>query len=284
MSSTTEMTVVLQDSDIFNDSIMQRISDVRVLHRPLPENILDTQNLFILTSTTALPEVSAIVQAATQRHLLRALFVRLNVEPNFIPQMFERADLRSLQYVILHSNSDVPTRVLAAWQAGVQEQLIARAIVVNDNLLVTDCALKTWEIPFKLLPALAAIPLEKRVEFEIDEDGSYLYWPSEDIHLDMEALRTAVDPEWQEKLAADRAMYDQHFGAAIAAVRNVHNLKQTDIPGISSRQIRRIEKGSRPKLETLKKLSQAHGMKLNDYLEEVAQTISQLEKLNSPSS
>ncbi|WP_199248543.1 DUF2442 domain-containing protein [[Phormidium] sp. ETS-05] len=79
--------------------------------------------------------------------------------------------------------------MLAAWDADAQEQLIASATLIEDNLLVTDCALNTWEIPFTSLPALAAITLENRANFEIEEDGSYLYWPTEDIHLDMESFR-----------------------------------------------------------------------------------------------
>lgn len=159
---------------------------------------------------------------------------------------------------------------------GDREQLIATATVASDRLFVTDCSVKTWEIPFDSLPALKAIPADKRAEFELDEDGSYLYWPSADIHLEMEALRAAVDSELQEKLAAKKAMHDRRFGEGVAAVRKAHKLKQTDIPGVSERHIRRIEKGDSPKLATLRKLAQAHEMSVNEYLEEVAQNIAKI--------
>lgn len=166
-------------------------------------------------------------------------------------------------------------RILAAWQTGASEQLIAKATVLEDSLLVTDCALQTWEIPFQQLPILAKLSPENRGEFEIDEDGSYLYWPSDDIHMDMEALRAIVDPELRVRLRAERAIYDQKFGEAVAAVRKAHHIKETDIPGISSHQIRCIEKGEHPKLETLRKLSQAHGLTVNEYMEEIAANLSQ---------
>lgn len=274
MTSTTKMTVFLHDRHISKD-IVPSNSAMRVL-RHLSLKNLSGENLFVLTSATELPEITQIFQTAEVAKILRVLFVRTNVDLNFIPQMFERAELRSLRNVILHTNNELPKRILAAWQAGAQEQLIAQATVIKDSLWVTDCALKNWEIPFNILPALAAINPEKRADFEIDEDGSYLYWPSSDIHLDMEVLRATVDPEWQEKLAAERVMYDLRFGQALAIVRTAHNLKQTDIPGISPRQIRRIEKGSIPKLATLRKFSQAHGLSVNEYLEEIAQTISHL--------
>jgi Protein of unknown function (DUF2442) len=274
MNYTHKMTVFLHDRHISKD-IVPSNSAMRVL-RHLSLKNLSGENLFVLTSATELPEITQIFQTAEVAKILRVLFVQTNVDPNFIPQMFERAELRSLRNVILHANNDVPKRILAAWQAGAQEQLIAQATVIKDSLWVTDCALQTWEIPFKILPALAAITPEKRADFEIDEDGSYLYWPSADLHLDLEALRATVDPEWQEKLAAERVMYDLRFGQALATVRKSHNLKQTDIPGISTRQIRRIEKGSRPKLATLRKFSQAHGLSVNEYLEEIAQTIQRL--------
>lgn len=278
MTFTTKMTVFLHDRNISKD-IVQSNSAMRVL-RHLSLKNLSGENLFVLTSATELPEITQIFQTAEVAKILRVLFVRRDVDANFIPQMFERAELRSIRNVILHSNNDLPKRILAAWQAGAQEQLIAQATVIKDSLWVTDCALKNWEIPFRVLPALAAITPEKRADFEIDEDGSYLYWPSSDLHLDLEALRATVDPEWQEKLAAERAMYDLRFGQALATVRKAHHLKQTDIPGISSRQIRRIEKGWRPKLATLRKLSQAHGLSVNEYLEEIAQTISHLKSQN----
>jgi transcriptional regulator with XRE-family HTH domain len=66
----------------------------------------------------------------------------------------------------------------------------------------------------------------------------------------------------------------------VAAVRKAHHLKETDIPGISSRQIRRIEKGDHPKLETLRKLSQAHGLTVNEYLQEIAANVSQWRSIN----
>ncbi len=187
--------------------------------------------------------------------------------------MWKKAKIRSFEKIFLSEDSDIPNRVLSAWDVGAQEQLIASATLSKDNLFVTDCALKTWEIPFNSLPALAAIPRENRAKFEIDEDGSYLYWHTEDIHLDMESLRFSGDKKLQESLGAKTAIYDKRFGAAVAAVMTKRQLNIRDIPGLSLQEIEKIEKGSRPPLETLRKLSAAHGMSVNEYLEEIALTM-----------
>lgn len=233
-------------------------------------------NLFVFTSATGLPEITRIFH---RHEVFKVLFVWIDSDLKVMLQRLKPAEwqwlLRSLDKVFFYSNLAEPQRILSAWEMGATEQLIAKATVLEDRLLVTDCALQTWEIPFQQLPILAKLSPENRGEFEIDEDGSYLYWPSGDIHIDMEALRAIVDPELRARLRAERAIYDQKFGEAVAAVRKVHHLKETDIPGISSHQIRCIEKGDHPKLETLRKLSQAHGLTVNEYLQEIAANLSQ---------
>lgn len=103
--------------------------------------------------------------------------------------------------------------------------------------------------------------------FEIDEDGSYLYWQSVDLHLDLEEIKAAVDPEFKEQLLLNKLEYGKSFGKAIATVRKAQHLNQNKIDGISDRHLRRIEnEGAPPTLDVLKKLSIAHGLDLEDYL------------------
>ncbi|MGB2924047.1 MAG: helix-turn-helix transcriptional regulator, partial [Limnothrix sp.] len=54
---------------------------------------------------------------------------------------------------------------------------------------------------------------------------------------------------------------------AIATFRKQSKLRQSDIDGVSSRQISRIENGESTKLETLELLAKAHNLEINDYLE-----------------
>jgi hypothetical protein len=173
----------------------------------------------------------------------------------------------------LSSRSDVTMRVLEAWKMGAECDLIAHASVSDKGLCILDCALNVLMIPFEAMPALQKIPPDQRQQFELDSDGSFLYWSSTDTHIDLESLRSSVDPELRAKLSAERMFHDKRFGKAIASVRKSLKLRQTDIGTVSAKQVSRIEKGSRPKLDTLKLLAQAHGLEINDYLEKVAQAM-----------
>jgi transcriptional regulator with XRE-family HTH domain len=55
------------------------------------------------------------------------------------------------------------------------------------------------------------------------------------------------------------------------AVREEHGLRQGDIPGLSERQVRRLEQGHAfPQAKTVEKLAAAHGLSVADYLKELA--------------
>lgn len=168
----------------------------------------------------------------------------------------------------------VPKRVMNAWTIGAQEQLIADATVIGDRLLVLSCAMEKLEVPFDSLPALKCISINDRSNFTIDDDGSCLYWESADIHLDIEAFRYATDPEWKQKFDSLKSEHNQVFGKAIATLRKQHKLRQSDIIGLSERQVRRIEQGDgSTKVDTLRLFAKAHGMDLDAYLDAVASAI-----------
>ena len=163
-------------------------------------------------------------------------------------------------------------RIKLAWEWEAEADLIAIASVSDDSLVVMGCDLKTWEIPFSSLPCLDRVPQSKRGNFKLDEDGSYLYWECADLHVDLEDIKAAVDPEFKEQLLIKKLEYGKSFGKAIAAVRKAHQLNQDRIDGISARHLRRIEnEGYQPSLDALKKLSVAHKLDLENYLAEVNQ-------------
>lgn len=69
-------------------------------------------------------------------------------------------------------------------------------------------------------------------------------------------------------------MYDLGFGEAVAALRKQCGLKQAEIQGLSERQVRRIEKGERTKVDTLAILAKSHGLSLKAYLDKIAEMLS----------
>ncbi len=272
VSSKQTMAVLVQD--YAEKDILSSLKSVQVLHLADIQSLESVLNLFVLTSATRLAEVADVVRAANQKHHLRGLFIREDVDSKWLPQMFDRANLRVMRNTFVYANSDIPKRVINAWVMSAQDQLIANAIVIDDSLLVFSCEMEKFEVPFSSLPALQQIPLENRRNFIVADDGSYLYWETEDIHLDLEAFRWATDPEWKQKFEALKLIHNQVFGKAIAQIRKLHKLRQADILGLSDRQVRRIEQGEgSTKIDTLKLFAKAHGMEINDYLNAVAEAI-----------
>lgn len=272
MSNQQAMTVLVQDT--VNKHLVTRSKSVQVLQPSDSQDLESALNLFVLASATGLPEIADIVRSANQKHHLRVLFIREDSDPNWLPQMFDRANLRVMRNTLVHTNSVVPKRVMNAWTMGAQEQLIADATVIGDRLLVLSCAMEKLEVPFNSLPALKRISIDERTNFTIDDDGSCLYWESADIHLDLDSFRYATDPEWKQKFDSLKSEHNQVFGKAIATLRKQHNLRQSDIIGLSDRQVRRIEQGDgSTKVDTLRLFAKAHGMELDAYLDAVAGAI-----------
>ncbi len=246
----------------------------RVLQRPNRNTAERGRNIFVLAPASELPDVAEFVSIANRRHQLRALLVRDDVQPSSIPQMFERAGLRMMRNTVVYSDPSVPRRVLSAWTQNAQEELISKASVSKDRLFVLSCALQPYEVAFDSMPSLKRIPVAERGSFVVDEDGSYLHWPGPDIHLDLDAIRAAINPEARARAEAARALHDSRYGAAIAKLRLRMGLKQSEIKGLSERQVRRIEKGERTTYEALCRLAAAHHMDLEAYLRELAATAS----------
>jgi hypothetical protein len=227
-------------------------------------------HLFVLCSATTLAKVAPLARAANRQHRLRALFVRRDIEPGFIGPLLGEAAVRFSRNVLIHDGPELPTRVIRAWEMGAQDRLIAEADVANEKLIVLTCALERLEIPLANVRPLGRVPKAQRSELELASDGSYLHWPKADVHLDLDALRAVVDPAWRARMARERATHDSQFGRAVSVLRREHGLNQADIPGVSARQVRRIEGGSLPRSETLRRLARAHGLDLGAYLDRVA--------------
>jgi hypothetical protein len=260
--------LLAHDSDI--EEVVPDRRRFRVLHRPDRQTAERGRNIFVLVPASDLPAVSGFVSIANRRHQLRALLVRDDVQPSSIPQMFERAGLKMVRNTVVYSDPGIARRVLAAWSRHAQEELIARASVSQDRLFVLSCALRPYEIAFDGTPSLKRIPAAARRSFAVDEDGSYIHWPGPDIHLDLDAIRAAADPEARARAEAAKAVHDSRYGVAIARLRFRAGLKQSQIKGLSERQVRRIEKGEGTTCEALRRLASAHGMDLESYLRELA--------------
>ena len=81
-------------------------------------------------------------------------------------------------------------RIIIAHKWRSSNKMISTAIVFKDSLIVFDCNLSLFWIPFSSLSALKRIGIFDRPKFIIPEDGSYIHWEKYDIHLDLEAFKS----------------------------------------------------------------------------------------------
>ena len=72
------------------------------------------------------------------------------------------------------------------------------------GMVVSQTTPAFFEIGFEEIPALSRLPIRYRPDFELSSDGSYIHWPSKDVHLSMDAVRCAIDPVYKEQRAAVR--------------------------------------------------------------------------------
>ena len=236
-----------------------------------PDDATHWNNVFVVVEATRLTDVAKVVTEANRRNQLRALFVRYDVKPEWLPQMFEWAHLRTMRNTFFHSDFQMPWRMLRAWQAGAQEELIANAGVVGNELFVVSCEPETYRVPFASISALKAMPQGERSDFRLAEDGSYLHWPGPDIHLDLDALLSAIQPERRARAEKVKRAHGKLYGEAIARLRFETGLRQGDIAGLSEREVRRIESTGQVTIDSLRKLAAAHQMKLSEYLDRLAE-------------
>jgi hypothetical protein len=211
------------------------------------------------------------IQSPSSKHYLQILFLQSGFAIFAVQEAKDSKKPFNTLYFLCRP--DTAERIVMAWEMGAEENLIAHAYVEGNSLHVIDCNLRSWQIPFNQIPALSDIRINDLADFELDEDGSYLYWKAADVHLDMEALRSVVDSTLREQIKARTLIHDKKFGQAIAKVRKEFSLTQKDIPSVSDRQVRRIEKGDRPRSKTLQHLAEAHGLTLSDYLEKLAEAM-----------
>jgi len=270
VAEATEITVLVHDP--CGRVALPNAEGIRVVEQPHLQTAEHARNVFVLVLATELPQVAHFVSAANRRHQLRALFVRENTDfsLHWFPFMFEKAGLRTFRNTLVHKEWSLPSRVLRAWAHGAQHELIADASIADDRLFVKSCAMELFEVPVDKIPALKAVPPADRNKFEIDEDGSFLHWPGADIHLDLDTLRVAINPSARRRAFYAKAIRNTQYGKAIARLRQEKGLKQSEIPGLSERQVRRMERGESSGYESLSKMAVAHGVSLDKYLNELA--------------
>lgn len=216
----------------------------------------------LIRHSIALPEWSA---GGTTRYLMI-----VDVPDQVLPQVFSTLDLRRPdQRVHATRDAGVIRRLLVATARREPMLGIVDAYVWNQTLTLVTGDFQFRSFPLNRVPRIAGLPVEEQGQFEVNVDGSHLYWPSGDIHLGVSQILQNVDPMYLADIAIERNRQD-HTGAALRRLREEHRLRQADITGLSERQVRRIEEGiSRLRVETAEKFATAFGIELGALLHQV---------------
>lgn len=165
-------------------------------------------------------------------------------------------------------------RVLLAMDSGGYEGRIIDARWEGDTFVVVspngNC-FKKLPVPLEKLSVLQGHNKQEIENFEIDEEGVFIYWPDLDIHLGWEQFEQAVDNGACLKAKQQSDAFNKAYGTAIRKLREKCELRQSDIKGLTPRQVGRIERGEcRATHNALSKLAKAHKMSISDYMNELA--------------
>jgi hypothetical protein len=168
-------------------------------------------------------------------------------------------------------DAEAVRRVAQARQRGAEKELIASASLEGDKLVVWSCEPKRYELSVSELPVLANLTEKQVQRFEVSTSGSRIHWAAGDIDINLDTIREHTDPVVRKQHEAERRKEAARYGSAIRAVREERGLTQAGIPGLSARQVRRLEEGETvPHASTLQKLAEAHGLSVERYLKELA--------------
>ena len=271
-----ELALLIPDRGTFRN--IPRQSCIKRFTTPEDAQLAEAENVFVFVPLASLEAVTPFIKHANEKGILRwiLLDVGSKEENDLLPTYLNHVKMRNLRNLLLHDDPVVPRRIVNAFCIGAEHDLIADAAVIDDNLFVVSCAAEAFEVPFDEMPSLRDLEGLARKSFVVAEDGSHIAWPDHDVHLDLDSIRFATDEGYRTRAKWMQLVHSRNFGEAISRFRKMSELRQADIPGISERQVRRIEHGEPGSIESFRLLAAAHGMDVNEYLNKVANLASEL--------
>lgn len=173
-------------------------------------------------------------------------------------------------------DAGVVKRVLLSFARDEAWEAILDAYVLGDQLVVLLGDFRVAEFPGERIPGLGERLGPNLSEFEIDSSGSFLYWPSLDLHLGASQLLQAVDPMHLADVEIRRYATSK-ISTALLTIREEARLRQSDIEGLSERQVRRLEKEeSRFTAEAARSYASALSCSLDEFLARLSRRITEL--------
>lgn len=144
----------------------------------------------------------------------------------------------------------------------------------SDSLELLTTAFRRISVPHASIIPLADAAPEQCAKLEVSYDGTFLTWPSLDVHLGFDPIEELVAPEHTLRRRQKSDNFNRRYGAAIRSVRLACGLKQTAIKSLSPRHVGRIERGeTRATGNALRHLARAHGLSDAEYLARIADAL-----------
>lgn len=151
---------------------------------------------------------------------------------------------------------------------------IIDAYVFDGTLSVFMGDLSIRDFPVHRVPSLESLDPERLRELQVDIDGSFLTWPSTDIHLGPSQLLQAVDPSQLAEIEIER-FRSENTAMALKYMREQRGLRQADIEGLSERQVSRLENAeSRLTADAADKWARSFDLDTTTFLEELGHLLS----------
>lgn len=148
------------------------------------------------------------------------------------------------------------------------------AKITNDTLHVISSSFSRLDVSLKAIPSLAGKDPAALQNIEIDEDGAFIYWPQLDVHLGWDQLNQIVNPIAALKARQKHQKFKVRYGKALQDLREIAGLGRGDIPGISEKQLRRIEKGEcRLTSNAVEALAKSFQIPPNEFLKRLAERL-----------
>ena len=235
--------------------------------------------MLVISRLADIPEDADAIPIAGNRDRKYLLFVD-DMPVEAIPSRIPRLHIRNAQRLHIARERDkkgisaIIARAIGGIAFGKQHKGIVDAWIEEDCLVVLFPAFDRLRVPLSKLTKHLGTDKDEIKAFEIDEDGSFLYWPHVDVHLGPDQFHALVDPTSAIAARQKSRQFNREYGEAIRALREEHGLKQNAIQGVTDRHLRRIEHCQLPATSgVLESLAKAHGLEVSQYMAELAKRL-----------
>ena len=168
------------------------------------------------------------------------------------------------------AESELIQRLVSGMAENDGGKTIVDAWIEGEDLVLLSPSFERMRVPHSKLVRFLGDSDRQFSVFEIDEDGRFLYWPHSDTHLGWKQLEQLINPTVAIKDGEKSDQFKQRYGRAIKSLREEKGLKQTEIHGLTDRQLRRIEQGAQMVTsKALEALAKAHKLDIADYMKEI---------------